>query len=246
MTTAKPITSIAILAGGLGTRLYPITKTIPKNLIEFNGIPFVDYQLKLLKHNKISDVVFCIGNLSDQIENHVGNGSKYGLSVKYSYDGDTLVGTGGAIKKALPFLDDIFFVLYGDSYLPIDYQKPSSLMRSKNKLGLMTVFKNNNRWDTSNIIYKNHTVIEYNKHHPDERMEYIDYGLSLIRKSAFDLVPTNKKIDLSSIFETFVKDQQMLGFPVRQRFYEIGSFQGIENARQYFNSKKYGRYFYGK
>ena len=140
--------TVALLAGGLATRLRPVTKRIPKSLIEVNGEPFVAHQLRLLQANGIRRVVLCVGFLGEMIREQIGGGERFGVEVEYSFDGDKLLGTAGAVKQALPLLGDSFFVLYGDSYLVCDYAAAATEFRTSGKLALMTVFRNEGKWDT--------------------------------------------------------------------------------------------------
>jgi len=126
--------SIAIIAGGLATRLRPITENIPKSLIEFSGKPFIFYQLEYLYKQGIKKVVLCIGHLGKIIQEKVGDGRYFNLDIKYSFDGDFPLGTGGSIKKALPMLDKNFFVLYGDSFLPINFNSVKEFYLQKKKI----------------------------------------------------------------------------------------------------------------
>jgi N-acetyl-alpha-D-muramate 1-phosphate uridylyltransferase len=224
---------VAILAGGLATRLYPITETIPKALIDINGKPFIAHQLELLKRNNIDSVMLCIGYLGEMIQDVVGGGSAYGLDVKYSFDGETLLGTGGAIKKALSLLGDDFFVLYGDSYLTCNYQDVYHTFATSDKLGLMTVYKNDDRFDRSNVIFQNGQIVDYDKRQQTPEMHHIDYGLGLLRKDVFADFPNNQPFDLADVYQALVNQEQLVGYETSDRFYEIGSHQGIEELQQY-------------
>ena len=146
---------VILLAGGMATRLQPLTEKTPKALIKINGQPFISHQLRLLKKNNINRVVICTGYLGEQIRDYVGDGAHYELAVNYVDDGAQLLGTGGAIVKALPYLEKNFFVLYGDSYLLCDYEAIQHRFINSQKLVLMTVFKNDGLWDVSNIDFKN-------------------------------------------------------------------------------------------
>ncbi len=217
-----------ILAGGLATRLRPITEKIPKALIEINGIPFIDYQLNYLKKQGITNVVLCIGYLANQIVNYVGDGSSYGLKVVYSNDGEKLLGTGGSIKKAATFLDDDFFILYGDSFLPIEFPPIYNKFKLNKLPALMTILENKNQWDKSNVIFDGKQINLYDKKTYSDTMNYIDYGLSICKKDVFTKM--NCKIfDLAEVFTSLSKDKHLDFFEVHQRFYEIGSKQGIED-----------------
>ncbi len=217
-----------ILAGGLATRLRPITEKIPKALIQINGTPFIDFQLNYLKKQGMTNVVLCTGFLAEQIVDHVGNGSRYGLKVVYSNDGEKLLGTGGAVKNAATFLDDDFFILYGDSFLPIEF-KPIYNKFKLNKLpALMTILENNNQWDKSNVIFDGKQINLYDKKNYSDQMNYIDYGLSLCKKDVF-IKMTYNIFDLAEIFTSLSKEKQLDFYEVHDRFYEIGSQQGIED-----------------
>jgi NDP-sugar pyrophosphorylase family protein len=218
---------VIILAGGLATRMRPVTEKIPKSMIAVNGKPFIHHQLTLLEKNGVSEVVLCVGYLGQQIEEYVSNGSTYHLHVEYSYDGDTLLGTGGAIKHIGNNLPDAFFVLYGDSYLDIAYQKVEHAYQVSGKKGLMTIFKNENQWDTSNVVFQDNTIIKYSKINKTKDMRYIDYGLGILQKSVFMDFPSDTAFDLASVYEQLSDESQLEGYEVFERFYEIGSQQGL-------------------
>jgi len=225
--------AIAILVGGYATRLYPVTRTIPKAMLMVAGKPFIAHQLALLKNNGITQVVICSGYLSEQIEDFVGDGKQFGLSVRFSIDGDKLRGTGGAIKKALPLLTDSFFVMYGDSYLNIDYKAISDFFQSQNKEGLMTIIRNKDAWDKSNIVFKDGRIITYDKQTKTSDMEYTDYGLGIVRKSAFDETGSKEIFDLAEVYQSLIAKEQMIGYEIKNRFYEIGSAQGLAETEDY-------------
>ena len=217
-----------ILAGGLATRLRPVTAKIPKALIEINGIPFIDYQLNYLKKQGTTNVVLCTGFLAEKIVDFVGNGSRYGLKVLYSNDGEKLLGTGGAIKNAVAFLDDDFFILYGDSFLPIEFKPIYNKFKLNKFPALMTILENNNQWDKSNVIFDGKQINLYDKKNYSNQMNYIDYGLSICKKDIFTKMAYNI-FDLAEIFTSLSKENQLDFYEVNQRFYEIGSQQGIED-----------------
>jgi N-acetyl-alpha-D-muramate 1-phosphate uridylyltransferase len=224
---------IVILAGGLATRLRPLTEKIPKALLEINGKPFIHHQLKLLHSKGIRRVVICAGFLGEMIEEYVKEGRQYGLDVRYSFDGAKLLGTGGAIKRALPLLGDAFFVLYGDSYLPCDYQAVQKAFEINAKLALMTVFRNQGLWDTSNVEFVDGQILAYDKRQRTESMRYIDYGLGIFKREAFDLIPDNTAYDLADLYQTLLQKKQLAGHEVQQRFYEGGSLAGIKELQEY-------------
>jgi NDP-sugar pyrophosphorylase family protein len=225
----------ALLCGGLATRLRPLTQEIPKSLIEIAGRPFIDWQLSLLAQKGIRHVVLCLGYMGQEVERLVGNGEHWGLKVEYSYDGAELLGTAGALRNARSYLGDTFWVLYGDSYLDFDYHVVSDYFEREgdDKLGLMTVFPNQNRWDKSNVIFKNGQICLYDKAKQTPEMDYIDYGATLLRASALDLVP-KEPYDLASLYSQLVKSGLMLGYEVTERFYEIGSYDGIADTARHF------------
>ena len=224
---------VAILAGGLATRLRPITQTIPKALIEVAGKPFISHQLQYLRQQGVTSVTLCIGYLGEMIQGFVGDGSDWGLSVSYSPDGPVLLGTGGALKQALPMLGEKFFVLYGDSYLPINYANVQKAFTDSNQLGLMTVLKNKNQWDRSNVQFELGKLIEYNKEIINPSMHYIDYGLGALQASVLGHCPDGEPFDLSKVYNDLSMRQQLAGYEVFDRFYEIGSIQGIADTQTY-------------
>lgn len=225
---------VVILAGGLATRLRPITEKIPKSLVEVAGEPFICRQLKYLESQGINKVTLCVGYLGEMIESEVGTGNQFGLEVTYSSDGPKLLGTGGAIKKALPFLDQNFFVLYGDSFLPINFSSVEAAFNASQRLALMTILKNDDQWDKSNVAYLENELVEYNKECPNSDMNYIDYGLGILSSGLFDSYEENHPFDLSEIYKNLSHQSELEGYPVNQRFYEIGSHQGLEETTHFF------------
>jgi N-acetyl-alpha-D-muramate 1-phosphate uridylyltransferase len=234
--TSSPV-SAAILAGGLATRLRPLSETIPKSLIDVNGEPFIAHQLRLLRENQIERVVLCVGYLGEEIQEIIGDGARFDLQVEYSFDGAKLIGTAGALKGALPLLPDGFLVLYGDSYLDFDYQAAWRCFQASNKLSLMTVFANEGRWENSNVEYDGVSIISYDKQNATRHMRYVDYGLGIFKKEAFDFVPTGQPHDLARLYQGLLKQNQLAAFEVRNRFYEIGSVSGLQETRHYLASR---------
>jgi NDP-sugar pyrophosphorylase family protein len=229
---------VAILAGGLATRLHPITETIPKALVEVAGKPFILRQLDYLRRQGVRRVVLCTGFLGEQIEALVGDGSAFELAVSYSQDWPNLMGTGGALKQALPLLDSLFLVLYGDSYLPIDFASVERVFLSSGKPALMTVQRNANKWDKSNVLFRDGVIVEYNKHSPTPEMKHIDYGLGAISAQALADENTRGPFDLADIYHRLSVSGQLAGYEVHGRFYEIGSHQGLAEAANYFKGRK--------
>ena len=229
--TAQAHLPVVILAGGLATRLRPITEQIPKILVDVGGRPFADYQIELLKKHNLTDIVLCIGYLGEQVQASLGDGSRWGVNLRYIFDGPVLLGTGGALQRARALLGDAFFILYGDTYLDCDYLAIEARFRDSQKLGLMTVFHNKNQWDRSNVLYRDGQIVRYDKHQPTADMEHIDYGLGIIRSRALDAYPKDQAFDLAAVYRDLVSRQQMAGYEVAKRFYEIGSFAGLEATR---------------
>lgn len=227
--------TILILAGGLATRLRPLTETIPKSLIEINGIPFVFHQLNLLKSKGIKNVIFCTGYLGESIKNAVGNGNSLGMNIDYINDGESLLGTGGAIKQALPHLEESFFITYGDSYLDCNYLELQKVFENNSFSAIMSIYKNNNLWDKSNVEFNSDQskIVNYSKLNRTPAMNYIDFGLSVVNKSIFKDFSTRSIFDLAELFESMSHEGILGGFEVKQRFYEIGSTQGIEELNQH-------------
>ena len=223
----------AILAGGLATRLRPLTEKIPKALVEINGEPFLWHQLRLLHSNGIRRVVLCVGHMAERIEASVGAGDRFDLQITYSYDGDTALGTAGALKRALPLLGDNFFVVYGDSYLPCDWLPVERAFLDLGKPALMTVFCNEGQWDYSNVEFTDSRIVAYNKELRTPRMRYIDYGLGVFNRAAFDRIPEDRPSDLATLYQELLAEGQLAGFEVPARFYEIGSFAGIQELEQF-------------
>lgn len=224
---------VAILAGGLATRLHPITNMIPKSLVEVAGEPFVVHQLRLLHNHGINQVVMCVGFMGEMIQDFLGDGKDYGIVVHYSYDGDKLLGTAGALKKAKPLLGETFFVLYGDCYLECDYRAIYASFKNSGKAGLMTVFHNRNAWDASNIIFQNNQIVAYDKFNPSAQMTYIDYGLGILKSEVFDHLAEGESADLASVYASLIQNDQLAGYEVPNRFYEIGSLRGLKETEAY-------------
>ena len=224
---------VAIITGGLGTRLENKTLNKAKVLIDVAGEPFISRQLKYLSDQGLKDVVLCTAHLGKQIKDFVGDGSKFNLNVTYSDDGVKLLGTGGSIKKALNLLGKNFFILYGDTFLPINFLQVEKVYFQQKKPALMTVLKNKGRWDKSNAVFKNKTL-EYNKKNPKKNMNYIDYGLSIIDSVIFNSFPFNKTFDLADVFEDLSNKNMLAGLEIFDRFYEIGSINGLNDTIEFF------------
>jgi NDP-sugar pyrophosphorylase family protein len=217
---------LVILAGGLGTRLGKYTANIPKSLVQVDGIPFIYHQLHLAKAKGVTNVIICAGHLGDQIEAAVGNGAIFDLRINWSYDGDELLGTGGALRKALPLLGKYFMVMYGDSYLDTDYEVVERYYFDSHKIALLTVYRNENKYDSSNIVFKNGCVILYNKQRVSGEMVWIDYGLGFLSVDALASWPQTN-FDLGDLYSKLANDGALAGYEIKERFYEIGSVNGL-------------------
>jgi NDP-sugar pyrophosphorylase family protein len=233
---------VLILAGGLGTRMRPVTHTIPKALIPVNGRPFAFHQLELLKQHGIIRATFSIGFKGEQIEQAVGDGRAFGLRVDYVDEGPELVGTGGAVRLAYDrgALEEVFFVLYGDSYLPIDYQAPWSAFAQSEAPALMTVFRNQGQFDRSNARFAQGKVF-YDKQaaaQGQSGFDYIDYGLSILRRQTVQAIPAGTKTDLAQLFHSLSLQDQLMGYEVKERFYEAGSPEGLLALEQFVSRGK--------
>jgi NDP-sugar pyrophosphorylase family protein len=229
---------VAILAGGLATRMKPYTEQIPKSLIDVHGRPFAARQLECLAERGVRRVVICIGHLGGMIVEAIGDGKRFGLSVEYSDEGDTLLGTGGALRKALPLLGADFLVMYGDSLLECDYEAVEQRFLQSGKKGLMTVYRNDGRYDASNVLFADGVIRMYDKVHRVPEMSHIDYGLGALSSRVFDGVAAGARVDLAVIYQNLLAEGQLAGFEVFQRFYEIGSPAGLADTRRYFEQKE--------
>jgi len=230
---------VALLAGGLATRLRPVTQTIPKALVDVAGRPFIDHQLDLLKRNGIRRVVMCLGYRGEQVEEHLGDGFAWGMELRYSYDGDRLLGTGGAVKRAASLLGEVFWVMYGDSYMDIDYRAVLADFLSRDMLGLMTVLRNQDRWDRSNVVFQGGRLLRYDKKDCTEDMTHIDYGVALLRRAVLDRIPADVPFDLADLYRDLVAEGRMSGYEVTNRFYEIGTPEGLEETRRHLSEVRH-------
>jgi MurNAc alpha-1-phosphate uridylyltransferase len=222
----------AILAGGLATRLGHLTENQPKSLLPIQGKAFLEYQLDFLARGGIRDIVLCLGHMGNMVYQHLGNGRDFGVNIQYSLEEKPL-GTAGALKKAEALLDNAFFTLYGDSYLSLDYDQVFASLMSQNKLGIMTVFKNYDRYDRSNTAIKGNLVKGYSKNGRTEDTVYIDYGISAFKKEVLKMIPENRFYSLENLFMQLVDMEELLAFEVKERFFEIGSLRGLKEFEQY-------------
>jgi MurNAc alpha-1-phosphate uridylyltransferase len=227
---------IVVLAGGLATRLRPLTERVPKLLIEVAGRPFAEHQIELFRRQGISHVVYCLAYLGEQVVAALGDGSRWGMTFGYVFDRPRPLGTGGALRLALPRLGqlgDAFFVVYGDSYLPCDFRAVERSFLASGQPGLMTVFRNENRWDRSNVAWDGGRIVRYEKKaEADETLHYIDYGLGVLSPKAFEpWAGETEPFDLAEVYRHLLSRNALAGYEVHERFYEIGSIEGLEATR---------------
>jgi NDP-sugar pyrophosphorylase family protein len=211
---------------------------VPKSLLEVNGEPFALHQLRLLHAKGIRRVVLCVGHLGALVERAIGDGEALGLQVDYSFDGPSLLGTAGAIRNALPKLGDAFFVMYGDSYLPCDYAAIARSFESRRALAMMTIFRNEGKWDASNVEYEAGTILAYSKKNRTPRMRHIDYGLGVFRAQAFQNLPAHVACDLADLYRDLLQRKQLAAFEVHERFYEIGSPAGLQDTAEFLAARE--------
>ncbi len=238
MAGSEPLPTLVLLAGGLATRLRPITATIPKSMVEVAGEPFVAHQLRLAVEEGITDVVMCVGYLGEQLEAFVGDGSRFGCRVRYSHDGPELQGTGGALAQALPLLGEEFIVMYGDSYLDIRLAPIYATFRACGKPALMTVYRNEGLWDSSNVEFVDGNIRRYDKVNRIPEMHHIDYGLGILKSALIRDWPVKGRFDLADLYRTLVDQYLLAGYEVNNRFYEIGSPAGLAETSAYLRSRK--------
>ena len=239
MANDERMLPIAIIAGGLGTRLAPVTQTVPKALVPVNGRPFIDYQLALLRcANGITNVVLCVGHLGEMIERHLGNGSRHGCNIAYSYDGPERIGTAGALAKALPLLGERFLMTYGDSYLRCDYGAIEASFVRSGKPALMTVYRNAGAIIPSNVLYRDGTIEAYEKRNPTPAMQHIDFGLSAFDRAVVAGIPLDRATDLADDFQDLVRKGELAGYEVSTRFYEVGTPEGIAETEAFLRAQQ--------
>jgi N-acetyl-alpha-D-muramate 1-phosphate uridylyltransferase len=229
---------VAILAGGLGTRLYPVTQTIPKILVDFDGRSFAEHQLDWLQREGVTHVVYCLGHLGEQVVAAIGDGSRWGMHFDVVMDGPRLLGTGGALRRALPQLGERFFVLYGDSLLTCSLAAVEQAYVASERACLMTVYPNENRWDRSNVIFRGGRIVTYDKRHPTPEMRHIDYGLGIVAGRVLLDYPADQPLDLARVYQDQLQAGELAGYEVTSRFYEIGSPEGLEETRAYLAQRR--------
>ncbi len=223
--------------GGLGKRLGNHTTHAPKSMVPVHGKPFFCYSLELLKAWGFKDFVFCVGYHGEVVENFFGDGSKFGVAIRYSQDGDKPLGTGGALKKAEPLLADDFLLMYGDSFMDIDYAEliyEYERQKKEHKVqALMTIYKNQNHYDRSNIVFKGGQIVTYDKEKSSSEMEHIDYGVSILNRAVVHALPTDTRVDLTGLYQTLIAKHQMGAYETLERFHEIGTPAAFEAFKEF-------------
>lgn len=222
-----------ILAGGLGTRLGTITMSTPKAMALVNGRPFLEYEVSLLRENGVDDLVLCVGHMSEQIEDHFGEGDDFGVRIRYVSDGPRLLGAAGALKRALPLVGESFFVTYGDAYLRLDYPALMARLSSSSALGVMAVYRNGNRHGNSDLVVRDGRVVRYDKRHREEGMDWINFGVSALRREALDLIPSGRPCDEEEFYGEMIRRGQLRAFGVTKRFYEIGTPHSLQEFERF-------------
>jgi N-acetyl-alpha-D-muramate 1-phosphate uridylyltransferase len=226
--------AICILAGGRATRLGDLVRDVPKPLLAVAGEPFLVHQLRLLRSHGAARVVLSVGYLGELIERRIGR-EQFGIRIDYSYDGPELVGTLGAIRRALPLLGSRFLVMYGDSYLPLDYRAATATWGRSPRAALMTVLKNEGRWDTSNAVFRNGVVARYDKHHPTPEMSWIDYGLGGLTERALQWADPDES-DLAVLYHNLAEREELCGYEASSRFFEIGTPASLKETDRFLRS----------
>ena len=204
-------------------------------MIPIAGKPFLEHQITVLHQQSIQDIILCVGHLSEQIQNYFGDGEQFNVHLQYSHDGDTLLGPIGALKHAEPLLNDVFFIMYGDSYLSVDFQHVYSTFLQHDKPALMVVYKNKDKYDKSNLVVEENLIVQYGNEQKTQKMMYIDYGTSILRKETLETIPRDTFYSTGMFFSDLIKKRQLLAFEAKKRFYHIGTQEALEELREYLN-----------
>jgi NDP-sugar pyrophosphorylase family protein len=231
VSPVEGLSPVCILAGGLGTRLGERVRATPKPLLEVAGQPFLLHQLRLLADHGAREVILCVGYRGEQVAERIGD-ERFGVRVRYSYDDPDLDGTLGAVRRALPLLGARFLVLYGDTYLRLDYRAVDRVWRASGLPAVMTVLRNDGRWDVSNVVYRDQRVVRYDKRSPSPDMRWIDYGLGGLEAAALDTVPADER-DLAALYARLAARGELLGVEATERFYEIGTPAALAETEEF-------------
>jgi len=229
-----------VLAGGLATRMRPQTLTLPKSMLPVAGRPFVDWQLERLAACGVGDVVMCVAHLAEQIEAHVGDGSRLGVRVRWAHERGKLLGTAGAIRATLELLDESFLVTYGDSYLPFDYAEPLRILQAHADCdGVMSAYRNEGKWDASNVVVdaSGQWIERYEKGTGDRAFDHIDYGATALRRSVIAALPPGEPRGLDSVQHDLAAAKRLRACIARERFFEIGSPEGLAELDRHLRTR---------
>jgi len=224
---------VVILAGGLGTRLRPLTLSVPKPMVLVAGKPFLEYEILNLKRGGFRNFVICTGYRTEAIEEYFGDGSKIGVSIDYSRDGDSLLGPAGALKHAAKLIEEQFMVTYGDSFLRIDFSAFKKAFRSSGKLGMMSVLENHDEFGKSDIVVRGGLVTDYNKSNQKPGMNWINYGATMLQKNALNFIPDSTEVGEEQFYWMLIERGELAAFVTPNRFYEIGTLSGLSQFRQF-------------
>lgn len=224
---------IVIFCGGLATRLGSLAKKTPKSMMDINGKPFLKYQIKNVSKFGIKDIVLCVGHLSEQIIDYFENGEKFGVNITYSHDGERPLGPIGALKKAAHLLKNDFFIMYGDSYLSVDFNDVYTFHKKHDKPACMVVYKNQDKYDKSNLIIKENLVVGYGDKDRTKDMIYIDYGTSILSKKTLDSLKEDTFYSTGDFFSKLIKNNELLAYEIKNRFYHIGNPDALEELKQH-------------
>ncbi len=206
-------------------------------MVPVNGKPFLEYEIGLLRRSGIDDFVLCVGYLREKVEDYFGNGSRWGVRIRYSYDGPRLMGPAGALKGAEPLLEECFFVTYGDAYLRADYPSVMGALLCSGRLGLMTVYRNRNRYGKSDVDVRVGYVVRYDKGGRGGGMEWVNFGITALRRRALALVQPGKECSEEEFYGELIRRGELLAFPVGERFYEIGNPRSLREFERFISSQ---------
>ena len=226
-----------ILAGGLGTRLRPLTEKVPKPMVQVNGKPFLEYEIELLKKNGVGNFVLCVGYMARVVEDHFGDGTGFGARISYSIEGEKLLGPAGALKKAEPLLEDNFIVTYGDGYLVMDYRAAWDHFMCSSKLGMMVVYENHDKFGKSDLEVREGYVARYDKKNAIQEMVWINFGVSFLKRKALELIPEGIPCGEEEFYNRLIKDRELLSFETKGRFYEIGTPTALQEFASFIFSQ---------
>ncbi len=218
----------AILAGGLGTRLRPLTDKVPKAMAPVNGKPFLEYQLELLRDQGVDDIVLCVGYKGEMIRDRFKDGKRLGVEIRYSSEGDRLLGPIGALKMAERHLGGSFFVTYGDAYLRLDYREMMRTLLANEEPAVMAVYRNQGRYGRSDVVVEGGFVTAYDKVNSAPRMDWVNFGVTAMKKEALASLERGRVCDEQTFYGGLAKERRLRAFEARERFYEIGSEKSLK------------------